>query len=125
VFPDWSALIVATYRAQVNDSEAVDALGKVEITQSKTSVVFFEAEKWREELKTAQPAEHPRRKQIRSKPRDCLLFFLYRDFHARADLAVKLNGNLVFADHFDGIGQRDLAFVDMVALRFERFGDVG
>jgi hypothetical protein len=43
VFPDWSALIVATYRAQVNDSEAVDALGKVEITQSKTPVVFFEA----------------------------------------------------------------------------------
>jgi hypothetical protein len=36
--------IVASYRAQVNDSEPVDALGKVEIQQSKAAE-FFGAEK--------------------------------------------------------------------------------
>ena len=55
----------------------------------------------------------------------CLLFFSYRDLHVRSDLAVQLHGNLVIADDLDGIGQRDLALVDVIALGLQSFGDVG
>jgi hypothetical protein len=68
VFPDWSALIVATYRAQVNDSEAVDALGKVEITQSKTPVTFRRGkvgEKKQKSRRELSPCEQAKEKPSR------------------------------------------------------------
>jgi hypothetical protein len=60
--------ILAGIRANVNDSEPVDAFGKVENQQSKPPVFSRSGKREGEELKTAQPAEQPLRKQIRSNP---------------------------------------------------------
>jgi hypothetical protein len=54
VFPDWSALIVATHRAQVNDSEAVDALGKVEIL----SAIIVRGFQWKTERRMKKVIMH-------------------------------------------------------------------
>jgi hypothetical protein len=43
-FSDWNASIVASNRAKVNDSEPVDAFGKVENLKSNTPVIFSRAE---------------------------------------------------------------------------------
>jgi hypothetical protein len=54
-FSDWNASIVASNRAKVNDSEPVDAFGKVENLKSNTPVIFSGAEKFgRKNQKTAQ-----------------------------------------------------------------------
>jgi hypothetical protein len=45
-FSYWSAYIVASNRAKVNDSEPVDAFGKVENLKANTPVIFFGAEKF-------------------------------------------------------------------------------
>ena len=88
------------------------------------AVGFFRREKWKEECKIAQrPLRKCESKSVR-KRHDCLLFFSYRDLHVRSDLAMELYGNFVITDDLDGIGQRDLALVDVIALRFERCGDV-
>lgn len=115
--------IVASYRAQVNDSEAVDAFGKVE-NFSAIVVRSFQRKKRKEELKSRKELSLCERAKEKTPERRSLLFFLYRDFHVRADLAMKLHGDFVFADYLDRIGQRDLALVDVIALRFQCIGDV-
>jgi hypothetical protein len=44
-FSDWSSRIVASICANVNDSKAVDAFGKVENSQSKMAADFGAGEK--------------------------------------------------------------------------------
>jgi hypothetical protein len=58
VFPDWSAHIVASNRANVNDSKAVDAFGKVENSRSKTSADFSEREKIKKGRSKLRPLEN-------------------------------------------------------------------
>src|SRR5579859_787033 len=54
------------------------------------------------------------------------LFFLGNvDDYLRGDVAEDFDGDGIFAEGFDGIGELDLALVDFEVLRGEAFGDVG
>src|SRR5277367_6208800 len=54
-----------------------------------------------------------------------LLFFFHREFHGGGDFPVELDRNIVFADDFDRLGERDLFLVDGETLGGEGFGDIG
>jgi DNA repair ATPase RecN len=71
-FSDWSSRIVASNRANVNDSKAVDAFGKVENSQSKMSADFSEWQK----IKKGRSKLRPLRKQKFRKRRLATLLFL-------------------------------------------------
>lgn len=53
-----------------------------------------------------------------------LFFFVDDELHIRADFAEQLDWNLIFADQLDGIGQRNLALLDRIALRRKSLGNV-
>jgi hypothetical protein len=57
-FSDWSNHIVASICADVNDSEAVDAFGKVENSQSKTPADFSGWEKIKKGRSKLRPWEN-------------------------------------------------------------------
>src|SRR5580704_3837570 len=57
---------------------------------------------------------------------DLELFFLRDvDNHLCGDVAEDFDGDGIFAEGFDGLGDLDLALVDFEVLRRERFGNVG
>src|SRR5690242_9016048 len=52
-------------------------------------------------------------------------FFGHVNDHLGGDVTEDFDGDGIFAEGFDGIGELDLALVDLEGLRGETFGDVG
>src|ERR1700684_3076223 len=83
---------------------------------------FAKVEKRRGKKKGAQQAAPLR---TLAEMNSALLFFLDCQLHAGGDFAMKLHGNFILADNFDGLGERDLALVDRKSLSGERVGNIG
>ena len=108
---------------KVNDSEPVDALGKVENHQTKNNACFFIAgEQKKMEVPPTRAWKWVGWKQIET--RLGLRFFCYCDFYLGDDVSVELDRNFVIANYLDRIRERDLALVNVIALRFQSFGNI-
>ena|SRR5204862_2985871 len=51
-------------------------------------------------------------------------FLVYGDFDGSGDVTKNFDGDSLFADRFDGLGELDLALIDFEALRCEGFRDI-